>query len=482
MSRDPFVYVIVLNHNGLVHLGECLGSLRATDYGNFRVAIVDNASTDGSRDYVRAKFPKVEIVENKINEQFAGGMNRGIAYARAKGAEYIALLNNDLIVERSWLGEMVRAMRSDPRAGAVAARLMYYQNRRIMNGIGVEVTRLGYAIDRGQGELFAEKYRIPGEVLAFSGGACLLNAKAIAEVGVFDRSFIIYMEDVDLSFRMRGAGWKVLAAPAAVVYHKHSATMKKGSALQYYLILRNRMKLMLKYFPPGQLLGWTLREHAYEQILVALQRVKGRRWRFLSVQIRAHLSAAMSIPSALAFRWRNRGRHGYKSFLACLPKYNPEALPYPLWDYRGPVAGDALPSRIIFGVSDGILGDGWLPLDCERYPQSRWMGDEAECFLGAEPGTPSILQLHVCQPRPFEPPQELVVRLDGDEIGRVRIPHGGWRTLQFSGVPRRETATISFALDRWLPADPPKGRFDLGLRFNEVSLLPEGSPFIRRAL
>lgn len=482
MTRDPLAFVVVLTHNGLAHLGECLGSLRATEYGNFRVVVVDNASTDGSAAFVRGNFPEAEVLENRRNEQFAGGMNRGIAHALGAGAEYVALLNNDLVVEPAWLGGMVRAARSGERVGAVAARLMYYQNRRILNGIGVDVTRLGYAIDRGQGELFGEKYRRPEEVPAFSGGACLLSAEALREVGSFDRSFIIYMEDVDLSFRMRGAGWRIVTAPDAVVYHKHSATMKKGSTLQYYLLLRNRMKLLLKYFPPGQLLGWTLREHAYEQLFTALGRLKGGRWRLLSAQVRAHLSAALSIPSACAFRARNRGRFGYRIFLACLPKYNPEALPYPIWDCRRPVPGDALPSRVVFGVSDAILGDGWLPLDEANYPQSRWMGDEAECFLKAEPGRPCVLQLHVRQECAFDPPQRLTVRLDGTALGTVEVPPGGWRTLQFPCVPARETATAAFSLDRITPADPPSGRFDLGLRFNEVSLLPEGSRLVRRPL
>ncbi len=476
----PRVCVVVLTHNGLAHLDECLGSLRLTNYSNFRMVVVDNASTDGSAAFVRGRFPEVEVLESPRNEQFAGGMNRGIAHALGEGAAYVALLNNDLVVDPAWLSEMVRLMRAGTRVGAVAARLMYYQNRRIINGIGVDVTRLGYAIDRGQGELFGERHRRPEEVLAFSGGACLLDAEALREVGSFDRSFVIYMEDVDLSFRMRGAGWKIVTAPGAVVYHKHSATMRKGSTLQYYLLLRNRMKLLLKYFPPGQLLGWTLREHAYEQIVTALGRLRGRRWRLLSAQVRAHLSAALSIPSACAFRARNRGRFGYRIFLACIPKYSPEALPYPIWDYRKPVPGDALPSRVVFGVSDAILGDGWLPLDEANYPQSRWMGNEAECFLKAEPGRPCVLQLHVRQEHAFDPPQRLTVRLDGAELGTAGIAPGEWATLHCPCVPRGAVAAVTLSLDRWLPADPTAGRFDLGLRLDEVSLLPDDSPFLRR--
>lgn len=479
-NASPLVYVLVLNYKGIPHLDECMGSLLDMDYGNFKVVMVDNASTDGSRDYVRANFPDVEIVQNERNEQFAKGMNVGMRYVLGRKAEYIALLNNDILAERLWLTEMVNAISSAPDIGAVVSRLMYYGNRKILNGIGVDVTRLAYAIDRGQGEIFKEKYRRSEEVIAFTGGACLLRSEALKNIGLFDPFFVAYFEDVDLSLRLAASGWRIVTAPDAVIYHKHSASWGLRPFRQQYMILRNRLMIMMKYFPVEELFKNVLLKHLNEQLWLFNERLRRRDWRFAGNQIIAHLSILRFVLRALRFRLDNRGKLGYRLYEKLAPKYNPAALPYPRWDYSRPSEGCELPDRIIFGITDEILGDGWLPLDCEHFPQYRWMCNEAECFLKAEKDSESILQIHVRQPFKMGESQVLSVFMNGELIGKVEVPHGGWHTYQLACVPFTEEVKVSFTLDRYIPADPPSGRYDLGLQFNEVSLLPEGSSFARQ--
>lgn len=478
-KKCPLAYVLVLNYNGMSHLDECLHSLLAMDYPDFKVVVVDNASTDGSQDYVRSRFPAVEIVQNKRNMQFAGGMNAGMRHALGRGAQYIALVNNDVAAERSWLSEMAAAMESSPRIGGVASRLMYYQNRKILNGVGVGFTRLAYAFDRGQGEIVKERYLRREEVLAFTGGGCLLRSEALRDVGLFDTSLVAYFEDVDLSFRLGAAGWRILAAPAAVLYHKHSASWGRNSPRQKYMILRNRMLLMMKYFPVGELCARVLREFAYEQMQLFRGRLRRRDWRLLALQVLAPLFVLRFAPRALLFRLKNRKKFGYRLYERLEPVYHPASLPYPEWDYGRQTSGGDLPERILFGVNDDLLGDGWFPLECESYPQYRWMCNEADCLLRAVKGRRSVLQVHVRQPLWAEGDRILSVRLNGDCIGKVEVSCGEWHTFHLPCMPLAGEARVLFAADSYAPADPARGRYDLGLQFNEVGLLPEGSPLLR---
>ena len=479
--REPLVHVIVSNHNGLLHLEECFSSLLNVDYENYRVLMMDNASTDGSREFVRKRFPSVIMVHNRKNLWFAPGMNVAMRFALEHGAEFVALLNNDTIVDKDWLREMVKVITSSTEIGAVASRLMYYTNRKIINGIGDTVSTLADCADRYQGELFTEAHRKSEEVPAFCGGACLLRAEALREVGLFDPYFYAYCEDVDLAFRMGGAGWRIVTAPDSFVLHKHSAWWGYASPGQRYMTLRNKMLLMIKYWPLEVLARSSLKKHLRQQLNALNDYLSRWKWEEAVACIRAHLAVIRYIPRAVRFRKKNRGKYGWALYERLVPITLPLSLPYLTWDYKRPSPGERFPERIIFGVSDGVLGDGWLPLDTGSYPQYRWMGDNADCFLGAKKGQKSIIQIHVSQSCDLGKPQKLSILMDGELLDEFEIPHGEWRTYQIKCVPPRDTVNVTFKLDSYLPADMLRGRYDQGLRFNEISLLPEGSPFIRRA-
>ena len=124
----PFVSVIVLNYNGRQYLTDCLSALQRQIYpaDRFEVVLVDNASTDGSVEFVRRMFPNVRVIENKVNLGFAGGNNAGI---RATDGEYVALLNNDTAAEPDWLSALVEACQSDPAIGACTSKLLFFCDR-----------------------------------------------------------------------------------------------------------------------------------------------------------------------------------------------------------------------------------------------------------------------------------------------------------------------------------------------------------------
>jgi GT2 family glycosyltransferase len=230
------VFVIIPNWNGRDLIQKCLQAL-ARQTQPHRVIVVDNGSVDGSDMLVEQEFPQVELKRFPDNAGFAGGVNRGIRPALKAGADYIALLNNDAVPEPDWLKRLVQAVEADPRAGIVTSKITA-QGGRALDSTGDFYSIWGLPFPRGRGEADAGQYDGSDlrDVFAASGGASLYRAQMLREIGLFDERFFAYYEDVDLSFRARLAGWKVLYEPRAVVCHAISGTSSRikrnGTALE----------------------------------------------------------------------------------------------------------------------------------------------------------------------------------------------------------------------------------------------------------
>lgn len=254
VDRQPPVSVVVVNFNGLAFLQQCLSALMAQTYPSFEVILVDNGSKDGSVEYVSKEFPSVTIIRNDKNLGFAKANNIGIL---ASQGDLIATLNNDTEAMPGWLEALVRAMLSDPEAGMCASRMLFMKNRARVNSAGICVSRSGACWDRGMFEYDRGQYDAPEEVFGPCAGAALYRRAMLDQVGLFDDDFFAYMEDADLAFRGRAAGWKSLYAPDAVVYHYGSATAGYMSDFSIYYGNRNIIWTAVKNFP-GPLLWSSL--------------------------------------------------------------------------------------------------------------------------------------------------------------------------------------------------------------------------------
>ncbi|MFZ3059453.1 MAG: glycosyltransferase family 2 protein [Candidatus Methanoperedens sp.] len=245
------VSIVVVNYNGKKYLNACLSSMENQTYHDFEVIFVDNASTDTSVEYVKAHFPSVRIIENEKNYGFAKGNNIGIK--EAKG-DLIATLNNDTEVTPAWLEELVRSINSDENVGMCASKLLFMKKRKMINSTGICISRSGACWDRGMFECDNGQYESIGEVFGPCAGAAMYRKSMLEEIGLFDEDFYAYMEDADLAFRGRLAGWKCLYVPKAVVYHVHGGTA--GYATDYTLYYGNRNIIWnsIKNFPPRMLL------------------------------------------------------------------------------------------------------------------------------------------------------------------------------------------------------------------------------------
>ena len=250
--------VIIPNWNGRRHLDACLSALlaRSRVYGGFEILLVDNGSSDGSVDHVRARFPMVRVIALRANRGFAAACNQGIREARGR---YLVLLNNDTVVRPRWLEALVTAAERNPKAGAIASKLVLEEPSGTINGAGLVLLSDGFGAGRGWLEPDLGQFEAEAEIFGAPGNGVLLRREALAEVGLFDETFFAYYEDADLCWRMRLKGWHVIYEPHAVIEHLHAATGQVGSPFFSFHVNRNRIFMLVKNGPAGFVLRAALR-------------------------------------------------------------------------------------------------------------------------------------------------------------------------------------------------------------------------------
>ena len=245
-----YVSVVIVNYNGRQYLGELLDSLARQVRPADEVIVVDNASRDGSVNYLQQKYPWVQVIDLQDNVGFAEGNNVGVARARG---DSIALLNNDTVVGEGWLSELVEALDADPRIGAVVPKIYKAQSYPQLDCAGAEFNNLGFSWGRGANRVDEAQFNVRGEVAALTGCSVLLRRTALEGEPVFDARFFMYYEEFELSLRLRGRGYLIVYVPTAVVHHKVSQGVSQVSRnpvlFQQFYANRNRLKILLKYYP-----------------------------------------------------------------------------------------------------------------------------------------------------------------------------------------------------------------------------------------
>ncbi|MCC7359659.1 MAG: glycosyltransferase family 2 protein [Anaerolineales bacterium] len=242
----PLVSVVIVTWNGLRFLPECWAALRAQTYAPIEVIVVDNGSTDGSGQWLAVQTPAPRVIVNAGNRGFAAANNQGLAAARG---EYVALLNNDAYPEPGWLAALVAAAEADPGVGLLGGLLLFADRPHIVQSAGICVDRCGITWDAAGGELAAQQGDQPRPSFGPSAGAALYRRELLAALGGFDEAFFAYLEDVDLAWRARRAGWRAVLVPSARVKHVHSGTGRQGSALKTFYLARNKYRLLVKNYP-----------------------------------------------------------------------------------------------------------------------------------------------------------------------------------------------------------------------------------------
>lgn len=198
-----------------------MSRLIQTSYPHFEVIVVDNGSHDGSVQYLQDNFKQVKTISLSENRGYAHGINIG---AREATGDILAFLNNDIEVSPQWLSEAVSKLRSADDIGAVQCKSIFYESKDIIDCVGLSIDRFNVANIIGRNEKDNGQYDNLPEIGAFSGGAMLIRKELFKQIGSFDETYFMYFEDVDLSWRLRLSGYKIVPASNSLVYHVGSAS------------------------------------------------------------------------------------------------------------------------------------------------------------------------------------------------------------------------------------------------------------------
>ena len=242
------VSVVTPNYNGKKFLKAFFESLNNDSELIGEVIIVDNASTDGSKEYIESStfnFP-VRLIENTENVGFSPAVNQGIERAQY---EYIFSLNNDTEVKKGSIKALVDLMSSDDNIFSLQAKMLQYNNKDLIDDVGDEYNLLAWTKKTGENHSSSE-YTEVCEIFSACAGAAMYRKSLLLELGMFDDNFFAYMEDVDLAIRSRVYGYKNLLCPDAVVYHIGSATSgSRYNEFKVRLAARNNVWVVYKNLP-----------------------------------------------------------------------------------------------------------------------------------------------------------------------------------------------------------------------------------------
>lgn len=243
-NGKPLVSIVIPSQDGSELLPQCLDSLKGQTYENVEVILVDNGSTDGSGDLVRRDYPSVTVVRREERLGYGAGCNLGAAHA---DGEYVLFLSNDTKVTSGCLEELVRVAEEDPRIGVVQNKLLRAHDPLVVDSVGSYFTSTGLLYYQDQGKPDSYQDGVVKDIFAADGTAMMVRRSLFEELGGFDHDYGIYYDDVDLCWRVWLAGYRVVVATGAVVYHLGGATMRRrNSEMIVFMQFRNRLCTLIK--------------------------------------------------------------------------------------------------------------------------------------------------------------------------------------------------------------------------------------------
>ena len=253
MINPPKVAIVILNWNGLHYLQKFLPSVLQTTYPNIEIIVGDNASTDKSVSFLKENFPQVRIIENSQNFGFTGGYNRVL---KSVEADYYVLLNSDVEVTPAWIEPVISLMESDQNIAAAQPKLLAYNDKskfEYAGAAGGYLDKFGYAFCKGRifdsCEEDNHQYDQTSEIFWASGAAFFIKKNCWIEAGGLDADFFAHMEEIDLCWRLKNKGYKIMYCPDSVVYHVGGGTLSIESPFKTYLNFRNNLLMIQKNLP-----------------------------------------------------------------------------------------------------------------------------------------------------------------------------------------------------------------------------------------
>lgn len=244
------VTIIIPNYNGKRLLKNCIKTLERQTCQKFKLLVIDNGSTDGSTDVISEQLD-MEMVALPENTGFCGAVNLGFKMTKTP---FAILLNNDTEVESHFVEELLKGIRKSERIFSCGAQMLDFRQRDLIDNVGDLYTLPGWAVARGKGRPAAD-YGKQTDVFSCCGGAAIYRMSVIKEIGAMDENHFAYLEDLDLGYRAKIAGYRNRYIPGAKVYHVGSATTgSRYNEKKVFLAARNSMFVVYKNMPLLQLL------------------------------------------------------------------------------------------------------------------------------------------------------------------------------------------------------------------------------------
>jgi GT2 family glycosyltransferase len=264
VADTPKLSVVVVSRRGGDVLKTCLQAVQAAlahvDHPCV-VVVVDNGGGPAVAEVASQVSPGIRLIQLQGNIGYAAAVGHGID---STDSEWIATVNDDIHLDPEAFDALLSEGEKDPMIGAVGAQIRFSDRPEVVNSAGIEVDRLGVAFDRHLGRHVEKSEQVPTWVFGVSGAAALYRRKMLSDLDGFDGSFFGYLEDVDLAWRAQMRGWRALYVPQAVAYHHHSRTFGHASNDKYFLVGRNRVRLLAKNATSRQLAIYALPATLYD--------------------------------------------------------------------------------------------------------------------------------------------------------------------------------------------------------------------------
>ncbi|MCE1164255.1 MAG: glycosyltransferase family 2 protein [Bacteroidetes bacterium] len=245
------VDIVIPTYNGLENLKMVLESVNSQSHMDFRIIVVDNASTDGSSDYIKKNYPNSVVITNPENYGFARAVNTGINYSLdIEDSEFVLLLNNDIELDKNFLAHGISSFDISECISSVAVKMMNFYSRGVIDDTGDFLkSNGGSPMPRGSEETDIGQYDKPEYIFSACAGAAFYRKSVFRNAGKFDEDFFAYLEDVDFGFRLQLYGYKCYYNPACICYHKRGDTSGKIKGLVVEYSEKNLIALRLKNYP-----------------------------------------------------------------------------------------------------------------------------------------------------------------------------------------------------------------------------------------
>ncbi len=273
------VSVIIVSWNALGHLKTFLPSVVQSTSRDVEILLADNASTDGSAEWVRANHPEVRIKTFDRNYGYCGGNNRG---AEAAIGDILIFLNNDVRVDAGWIAPIIARFRADPSIAIVQPKLLSHERPHEFEYAGAAggfIDKHGFPFCRGRVfdtvETDHGQYDAAGPIFWASGAAFCIRKPIFEELGGFDEDFEFHMEEIDLCWRAQSLGHSVWYEPKSVVYHLGGGSLPPSNPRKLYYNYRNSIAMLVKNLPARRLLPVLLMRNFLDQVAMLRILAKG---------------------------------------------------------------------------------------------------------------------------------------------------------------------------------------------------------------